>query len=209
MPTNPTVEKSPPPKTTCIGWRGTSSPAIGQFAIADIKVPQILDALRQIQNAGHGKWRDAVHNSEVGSFRYAIATRRAEVDPVPNFRGALKVRAKWHHAAITPDELPEFLPLITKHDYPMHMQTRIMSRLMMMVFVRTSGLTETPSWEIDFENEEWILKWPRMKMGKRKIKPRRVDHHVHLPRQGWELLRELKNEMIARDLPATGPFSAH
>jgi integrase len=32
---------------------------------------------------------------------------------------------------------------------------------------------------------------PRAVPKKRKINPRRVDHHVHLPRQGWELLRQL------------------
>ncbi len=73
----------------------------------------------------------------------------------------------------------------------MFMQTRIMLRLMMLVFVRTSELTQTPWSEIDFDKEVWIIKWHRMKMGKRKINPRKVDHHVHLPRQGWELLREL------------------
>jgi integrase len=57
--------------------------------------------------------------------------------------------------------------------------------------VRTSELTETPWSEIDFEHEVRIIKWNRMKMGKRKINPRKVDHHVHLPRQGWELLRQL------------------
>jgi integrase len=28
-------------------------------------------------------------------------------------------------------------------------------------------------------------------MGKKKVNPRKVNHHVFLPRQGWELLREL------------------
>lgn len=167
-------------------------PLIGKFPITDIKAPLMLDALRQIEKRGALEMarRCAQFCSQV--FRYAIATGRAEVDPVPNLRGALKVRAKGHHAAITPDELPEFLRLLTKHEYSMHMQTRIMIRLMMMVFVRTSELTETPWSEIDFANKVWIIKWHRMKMGKRKINPRRVDHHVHLPRQGWEMLRELQ-----------------
>lgn len=42
-------------------------------------------------------------------FRYAIATGRAENDPIPNLRGALKAIPKGHHAAITPDDLPEFI----------------------------------------------------------------------------------------------------
>ncbi len=166
-------------------------PIIGKCPITEIKAPLMLSALRQIEKRGALEMarRCAQFSGQV--FRYAIATGRAEVDPVPSLRGALKARAKGHHAAITPDDLPEFLRVLCKHEYSMMMQTRIMLRLMMMVIVRTSELTQTPRSEIDFENEVWIIKWHRMKMGKRKINPRKVDHHVHLPRQGWELLREL------------------
>jgi integrase len=73
----------------------------------------------------------------------------------------------------------------------MFLPTRILMRLMLMIFVRTSELIETPWSEIDLENESWVIPWRRMKMGKRKIKPRKVDHHVFLPAQGWALLREL------------------
>ena len=44
-----------------------------------------------------------------------------------------------------------------------------MLRLRMMVFVCTSELTKTPWPEIDFENEVWIIKWDRMKMGEEKL----------------------------------------
>jgi integrase len=166
-------------------------PVLGKCPISEIKAPQMLDALRKIEKRGALEMarRCAQFSGQV--FRYAIATGRAEVDPVPSLRGALKARAKGHHAAITPDELPEFLQALSKHEFSMFMQTRIMLRLMMLVFVRTSELTQTPWSEIDFDNEVWIIKWHRMKMGKRKINPRKVDHHVHLPRQGWEMLREL------------------
>jgi len=73
----------------------------------------------------------------------------------------------------------------------MFVPTKVMFRLMMLTFVRTSELTQTPWAEIDLENETWVIPWHRMKMGKRKINPRKVDHHVFLPRQGWDLLREL------------------
>jgi len=66
-----------------------------------------------------------------------------------------------------------------------------MFRLMMLTFVRTSELTETPWSEIDLINESWIIDWRRMKMGKKKVNPRKVHHHVFLPKQGWELLHEL------------------
>jgi integrase len=66
-----------------------------------------------------------------------------------------------------------------------------MFRLMMLTFLRTSELTETPWSEIDMVNESWVVDWHRMKMGKKKVNPRKVDHHVFLPRQGWDLLRQL------------------
>jgi len=64
---------------------------------------------------------------------------------------------KGHHPTITPDELPEFLQALNKHEFWMFMQTRIMLRLMMMMmmmmaFVPTSELTQTPWSEIDFKN---------------------------------------------------------
>lgn len=73
----------------------------------------------------------------------------------------------------------------------MYLPTRILMRLMMLVFVRTSELVETPWSEIDIENETWVIPWQRMKMGKKKINPRKLDHQVNLPRQGWALLRDL------------------
>lgn len=81
-------------------------PLIGKHPIADIRAPVMLDALRQIEKRGALEMarRCAQFSGQV--FRYAIATGRAEVDPIPSLRGALKPRAKGHHPAITPDELP-------------------------------------------------------------------------------------------------------
>jgi integrase len=166
-------------------------PLIGKQPIADIRAPVMLDVLRQIEK--RGALDMAKRQGQVCGqiFRFAIAEGKAEIDPVPALRGALKPSAKGHHAAITADELPEFVRILEKNEVHMLATTRIMFRIMMMVFVRTSELTETPWSEIDLDNEEWVIGWQRMKMGKRKVNPRKVDHHVFLPRQGWELLREL------------------
>lgn len=166
-------------------------PLIGKYPISEIKAPVMLDVLRQIEKRGAVDM--AKRQGQVCSqiFRFAIACGKAEIDPVPSLRGALKATAKGHHAAITPDELPEFISAFEKIEGRMFVPTKVMFRLMMLTFVRTSELTETPWSEIDLENESWIIDWHRMKMGKRKINPRKVNHHVFLPRQGWELLREL------------------
>ncbi|GAC1415051.1 MAG: tyrosine-type recombinase/integrase [Burkholderiaceae bacterium] len=167
-------------------------PLIGRQPITEIKAPVMLDVLRQIEK--RGALEMAKRQGQVCGqiFRYAIASGKAEIDPVPSLRGALKATAKGHHAAITPDELPEFLRAFEKIEGRMYAPTRIMFRLMMLTFVRTSELTTTEWSEIDLENEDWVIPWQRMKMGKKKLNPRKVDHHVFLPSQGWELLRELK-----------------
>lgn len=166
-------------------------PLIGKLPIADIKAPVVLDVLRQIEK--RGALEMAKRQGQVCGqiFRFAVASGKADVDPVPSLRGALKPSEGGHHAAITPDELPDFLRVFEKIEGRMFPPTRILMRLMMFIFVRTSELTETPWSEIDLENESWIIDWHRMKMGKRKIKPRKVNHHVFLPSQGWVLLREL------------------
>lgn len=166
-------------------------PLIGKYPISDIKAPIMLDVLRQIEK--RGALDMAKRQGQVCSqiFRFAIASGKAEIDPVPSLRGALKATAKGHHAAITPDELPEFIRAFEKIEGRMFVPTKVMFRLMMLTFVRTSELTETPWTEIDLENESWVIDWHRMKMGRKKVNPRKVNHHVFLPQQGWELLREL------------------
>jgi integrase len=166
-------------------------PLIGKRPIADIKAPVVLEVLRQIEKRGALDMakRQAQVCGQV--FRYAIASGKADTDPVPSLRGALKPTARGHHAAITADELPEFIRAFEKIEGRMYVPTKVMFRLMMLIFVRTSELTETPWAEIDLENESWVIDWHRMKMGKKKVNPRKVDHHVFLPAQGWALLREL------------------
>ncbi|MBX9900357.1 MAG: integrase arm-type DNA-binding domain-containing protein [Burkholderiaceae bacterium] len=166
-------------------------PLIGKYPIAEIKAPVMLDVLRQIEKRGAVDMAKRQGQVCGQIFRYAIATGRAETDPVPHLRGALKATAKGHHAAITPDELPDFIRAFQAIEGRMYPPTRIMFRLMMLTFVRTSELTTTEWAEIDLENESWVIPWQRMKMGKKKLNPRKVDHHVFLPRQGWQLLREL------------------
>jgi integrase len=166
-------------------------PKIGKYPISDIKAPLMLEMLRQIENRGAVDMAKRQGQVCGQIFRYAIATGKAEVDPVPHLRGALKSTSKGHHAAITLDELPEFLNAFKKIEGRMYPPTRIMFRLMMLTFVRTSELTTTEWSEIDLVNEHWIIPWKRMKIGKKKLNPRKVDHHPFLPKQGWELLREL------------------
>lgn len=166
-------------------------PTIGSRPIAEVDAPLLLDVLRQVEKRGAVDMAARLGQLCSQIFRYGIAKGLIKYNPVPDLRGALKPRARGHHAAIGTDELPDFLASLQRNEAEMFLPTRILMRLMMLVFVRTSELVETPWSEIDLEQEIWVIPWQRMKMGKKKVNPRKLDHHVNLPRQGWALLREL------------------
>ncbi|MCY0914026.1 tyrosine-type recombinase/integrase [Massilia antarctica] len=166
-------------------------PMIGKRAIVDVDAPLLLDVLRLVEKRGAVDMAARLGQLCSQIFRFAIAKGLIKYNPVPDMRGALKPRARGHHAAIGTDELPAFLVALQKNEAEMYLPTRILMRMMLLVFIRTSELVETPWVEIDLENESWVIPWQRMKMGKKKINPRKLDHHVNLPRQGWALLRDL------------------
>lgn len=166
-------------------------PMIGHRPITEVDAPLLLDVLRQVEKRGALDMAARLGQLCSQIFRFAIAKGLIKYNPVPDLRGALKPRAKGHHAAIGTDDLPAFLVVLEKNEAEMYTPTRILMRLMMLVFVRTGEMIETPWAEIDLENERWVIPWQRMKMGKKKVNPRKLDHHVNLPRQGWVLMRDL------------------
>jgi integrase len=124
-------------------------------------------------------------------FKYAVRCGLAERHPAEFLREVLQPREKGHFAAIDADGLPEFLRALYANEACMGVPTRVAMKLMLLVFVRTSELIETPWAEINLEKGEWIIPWKRMKRGKRRINPDKTDHHVCLSRQALALLRNL------------------
>ena len=84
-------------------------PSIGGRPISRITTPELLAVLRKIED----RTIDIAYRAkQVASavFRYAVTTGRAEGDPSRDLAGALKVKTKKHHAAITdPEELGRLL----------------------------------------------------------------------------------------------------
>ena len=114
---------------------------------------------------------------------YAIATGRAERNPVPDLRGAVKTPVAKHHAYLKADELPEFLQKMEAYDGAS--QTKLALRLLLLTFVRTTELRAAQWTEIDLDKAEWRIPAERMKM--------KELHIVPLSSQVVAILRELKN----------------
>jgi integrase len=166
-------------------------PQIGSRPIGELKHRDIIATLRKIEERGASEIAHRMKAVCSQIFSYAIQCGLTDRNLVVDMKDVLKTRRASHFAAIDADELPAFLGAVERNEARMFQPTRIALRLMLLVFVRTSELIETPWSEINLEKCEWIIPWQRMKRGKLTVNPDTTNHHVCLSRQACELLREL------------------
>ncbi|WP_271272865.1 tyrosine-type recombinase/integrase [Aliamphritea hakodatensis] len=76
-------------------------PTLGNHPIKDITAPVLLEALRVIEGKGSVETAHRVKQITGQVFRYAIATGRAERDPTPDLKGALRPSIPKHFSALT------------------------------------------------------------------------------------------------------------
>jgi integrase len=167
-------------------------PDLGRLPIDEVTHRDLIDVFRKIE--GRGAHEIAKRNKAVCSqiFSYAIQTGVASRNPVADMKDVLQVVSPSNFPAISQDELPRFLEALRSNEACMQPVTRIWLRLLMLVFVRTSELIETPWSEIEEGRAEWIIPWHRMKLGRRALNPIKKDHFVPLSRQALGLLQELR-----------------
>ena len=158
-------------------------PWLGSRPISEINAPELLSALRRIENRGAIETAHRVHQNCGQVFRYAIASGHAERDPSTDLRGALKTVKKKHLASITePQKIGELLRAIKT--YEGYYVTKCALQLAPMVFVRPGELRKAEWSEFNFDTCEWRVPAHKMKM--------RVVHIVPLSNQAIEILRELQ-----------------
>jgi len=166
-------------------------PEIGKMPISSITHQHMIAALRKIETRGAHEVAHRIKATCARVFSYANQQGIENRNPAADLKDVLKPVQAGHFAAITADELPTFLAAMNKNDARLFKPTRIVLRLMLLLFVRTSELIETPWSEIDLEAGEWVIPWQRMKRGKLTVNPDKTNHHVCLSRQALELLRDL------------------
>ena len=158
-------------------------PKLGTRPIADIAAPEVLSMLRVVEGKGALDTARRVMQACGQIFMYAIATGRAERNPVPDLRGALKTSVTKHHAYLKAVELPDFLERLEGYDGSL--QTKLALRLLVLTFVRTIELRAAQWAEFDLDKGEWRIPAERMKM--------KEEHIVPLSRQAVAVLRELQS----------------
>lgn len=156
-------------------------PHIGSRPITDITAPELLSMLRIVEGRGAHETAHRVKQNCGQVFLYAVATGRAERNPIPDLKMALTTPKRKHHSHLKADELPDFLKKLEA--YEGH-QTKLALKLLLLTFVRTTELRGAEWKEIDLDKAEWRVPAERMKM--------KEGHIVPLSNQALAILKELK-----------------
>jgi hypothetical protein len=156
-------------------------PKLGKRPIAEITAPEILEVLRVVEASGALEMTRRVSHIISQVFGYAIATGRAERNPVNDLRGALKTPVVRHRAYLKEKELPTFIKRLAAYSgTPL---TKLALQFLLLTFVRTTELRAAQWEEIQWKKAEWRIPAQRMKM--------REEHIVPLSRQAIAILQAL------------------
>lgn len=152
-------------------------PLLGGRPVGQITAPELLAALRRIEERGAV---DTAHRALQDCnriFRYAVATGRAERDPAADLRGALAPVKSSSFASIRePQAIGALLRAIDA--YSGNLVVRAALRLAPYVFVRPGELRRAEWAEFNLEAAEWRLPAEKMKM--------RVPHSCRWPGRWWK-----------------------
>jgi integrase len=165
-------------------------PWMGGDPIDQLLAPKLLQVLRRIEARGAVETAHRAKQSCGQVFRYAIATGRAQRDPTPDLREALRPVVVEHMPAITdPVRVGELLRSID--DYRGQPVTRAALQLAPLVFVRPGELRKAEWSEVDLEQAEWRIPSLRMKRSKQD-KLSGPPHVVPLSQQALAILKDLQ-----------------
>ncbi|MBU1140026.1 MAG: tyrosine-type recombinase/integrase [Proteobacteria bacterium] len=156
-------------------------PGIGDQSVDTITPPQVLNILRKIEDRGSLEIARKVLQRMNAVFRYAVQTGKATYNPAADMQGVLKTRRVQHRAAISSDDLPQFLRDLSSGD--IHTTTKLALQFTVLTAAR-SGETRGATWdEIDIEAKLWKIPAKRMKMDS--------PHTVPLSKQAVAILERV------------------
>lgn len=156
-------------------------PELGPMDVRAVTPPVVLRVLRKVEARG-APVRARQFGTAIGQImRFAVATGRAERDPTPDLRGALKPRPRVkHHPMLAQRDLPEFFGRLKAADADPRPKLGLM--IIAHTFVRSKELLGGVWSEV--EGEVWRIPAERMKMSR--------GHVVPLSPEVQELMAELR-----------------
>lgn len=154
---------------------------IGSRPIGEITAPEYLSVFRRIEERGAVETAHRVKSICGQVHRYAVATGRADSDPIGALKGALPSVNARHFAAITePKQVAELLRVIDGYTGTFTVACAL--KIAPYVFVRPGELRAMQWRDIDLEAAEWRYTVTKTKS----------QHIVPLVRQVIDILKELR-----------------
>lgn len=158
-------------------------PAIGNLPIRAITPVHVLDILQSTVRRGAPTVAAEARRTMSAVFEFAVATLRADSDPVWPVRKAIPANKTQHKTALTTDQIGKLL-----NDFDNHrctFQINYCMQLMWWTLARPSEVAEAEWAEINLDRALWRIPAERMKA--------RKEHVVPLPQQAVEMLNGLKS----------------
>ena len=153
---------------------------MGNRPVKEITAPEVLAVIRRIEARGVIETAHRINSDINRVIRYAIATGRAERDPVPDLRGSLTPVKTKNFAAITePKQAAELLRTIEGFKGTFIVQCAL--RLAPLFFVRPGELRQAQWKDIDLSKAEWKFTVTKTK----------TEHLVPLAKQAVAILNQL------------------
>jgi len=156
-------------------------PNIGKLPVCEVTSAQILNILQSTFKRGAPSVAAEARRTMSAVFEYAVATLRADSDPVWPVRKALPTNKTQHKTALTTDQIGKLLRDFDNHRCSFQLNYCI--QLMWWTLGRPSEVAEAEWEEFDLEAAIWRVPSRRMKA--------RKEHIVPLPHQAIQMLKVL------------------
>jgi len=159
--------------------------AIGKLPVKEITPHHILKILQETAKRGAPSVAAEARRTISSVFELAVATLRADSDPVWPVRKAIPANKTQHKQALSPQQIGKLLSCFdnSRGSY----QVNYCMWLMWWTLARPAEATEATeaAWaEFDLDNALWIIPATRMKA--------RKEHVISLPSQAVNMLKTLQ-----------------
>lgn len=157
-------------------------PSIGKLPVRQITSAHVLNILTKTVKRGAPTVAAEAKRTMSAVFELAVATLRADTDPVWAVRKSLPPNKTQHKRALSIEEVGKLLVDFDSHGG--NFQTLYAFRLMWLTLTRPNEAVQAQWPEFDLERKVWTIPKERMKA--------RREHVLPLPNQAIKLLEALK-----------------
>jgi integrase len=157
-------------------------PHIGKLPAKQIAPAHVLDILKRADKENGNSVANEAKRTMSAIFEFAVATLRADTDPVYPVRKALAANKTQHKRPLPSTEIGQLLRDIDTHGG--NYQTQCAFKLMWLTLARPIEVVEAEWAEFDLAAAIWRISAGRMK--------KRKEHLIPLPHQAVTLLEGMR-----------------